>query len=70
MIVAGTPDCGKLREFGLWRSLVARLLGVQEVPSSNLGSPTKFLNNLQAQGPSEAWPTDLRHKNPRGALYL
>jgi hypothetical protein len=27
---------------GLWRSLVARLSGGQEVPSSNLGSPTIF----------------------------
>ncbi len=28
------------RSVGLWRSLVARFLGVEEVPSSNLGSPT------------------------------
>ena len=26
---------------------LARLLGVQEVPSSNLGGPTKFLKDLQ-----------------------
>lgn len=30
----------KMKRFGLWRSLVARLLGVQEVVSSNLASPT------------------------------
>ena len=30
-----------LEEIGLWRSLVARLNGVQEAPSSNLGSPTR-----------------------------
>jgi hypothetical protein len=29
-----------LGEFGTWRSLVARLLGVQEVPGSNPGVPT------------------------------
>ena len=29
--------------FGPWRSLVARLLGVQEVASSNLAGPTNFL---------------------------
>src|SRR5688572_28466897 len=33
---------------GTWRSLVARTLGVGEVPSSNLGVPTK--NRRQAAG--------------------
>jgi hypothetical protein len=30
---------------------LARLLGVQEVPSSNLGGPTKFLKHLEAFNP-------------------
>lgn len=34
------PNFAKMKRFGLWRSLVARLLGVQEVVSSNLASPT------------------------------
>ena len=34
------------RWVGPWRSLVARFLGVEEVPSSNLGGPTNLLNNL------------------------
>ena len=29
--------------FGAWRSLVARLVRDQEVPSSNLGAPTTYL---------------------------
>ena len=33
---------------GAWRSLVARLLWEQEVPSSNLGAPTKFLSIMLA----------------------
>ena len=32
---------------GCGAAWLARLLGVQEVPSSNLGSPTKFLKELQ-----------------------
>ena len=32
---------------GCGAAWLARLLGVQEVPSSNLGSPTKFLKDLQ-----------------------
>ena len=35
---------------GCGAAWLARLLGVQEVPSSNLGSPTKFLKDLQAPG--------------------
>ena len=31
---------------GAWRSLEARLLWEQEVPSSNLGAPTNDFNNL------------------------
>src|ERR1035438_7025507 len=31
---------------GCGAAWLARLLGVQEVPSSNLGSPTIFFNNL------------------------
>jgi len=38
--------CATLIKFGLWRSLVARLLGVQEVPGSNPGSPTKVFKDL------------------------
>ena len=33
---------------------LARLLGVQEVPSSNLGGPTKFLIDLQPRRSSQA----------------
>ena len=33
--------------FGLWRSLVARLLGVQEVVGSNPASPTKVFNQMR-----------------------
>jgi hypothetical protein len=32
---------------GAWRSLVAHLHGVQGVPSSNLGAPTNFFNDLR-----------------------
>ncbi len=32
--------------FGAWRSLVARLVRDQEVPSSNLGAPTIILKDL------------------------
>ena len=32
---------------GAWRSLEARLLWEQEVPSSNLGAPTNKINNLR-----------------------
>jgi hypothetical protein len=34
---------------GCGAAWLARLLGVQEVPSSNLGSPTKFFKGLQAK---------------------
>lgn len=34
-----------LCSFGPWRSLVARLLGVQEAASSNLAGPTKSFNH-------------------------
>ena len=37
-----------LKALGPWRSLVARLLGVQEVPSSNLGGPTNIINGIGA----------------------
>src|ERR1035437_5969377 len=53
--------------FGLWRSLVSRLLGVQEVPSSNLGSPTKFLKELQTRDPLQVafWsPTGVQNWTP------
>ena len=33
----------KEHRVGAWRSLVAHLHGVQGVPSSNLGAPTKFI---------------------------
>jgi hypothetical protein len=33
--------------YGTWRSLVARTLGVREVPSSNLGVPTILINHLR-----------------------
>src|ERR1035438_5452011 len=49
-------DQDPLRGDAVWRTMedsgrgaawLARLLGVQEVPSSNLGGPTKFLKGLQ-----------------------
>ncbi len=39
---------------GPWRSLVARFLGVEEVPSSNLGGPTNVFNKLR---PGVTWPS-------------
>jgi hypothetical protein len=36
-----------LRQIGAWRSLVARLLWEQEVPSSNLGAPTNNSKHLE-----------------------
>ena len=51
---------------------LARLLGVQEVPSSNLGGPTKYLKELQAaESPEMAfWHPDGvqngRQRHPRG----
>ena len=35
---------------GCGAAWLARLLGVQEVPGSNPGSPTKFLIDLQTRG--------------------
>ena len=45
---------------GAWRSLVARLTGGQEVPSSNLGAPTISLTPLAF---SPARP-DMRREDP------
>ena len=42
---ASKPYCAILKKFGPWRSLVARLLGVQEVVSSNLAGPTKLVTS-------------------------
>ena len=36
-----------LPQIGAWRSLVARLLWEQEVPSSNLGAPTNNFKHLE-----------------------
>ena len=36
-----------MEDSGRGAAWLARLLGVQEVPSSNLGGPTKFLKDLQ-----------------------
>ena len=44
---AATPSRKlQYRWVGPWRSLVARFLGVEEVPSSNLGGPTNDSKNL------------------------
>ena len=44
---AATPSRKlQCRWVGPWRSLVARFLGVEEVPSSNLGGPTNDSKNL------------------------
>ena len=40
-------EVGKI--IGAWLSLVERLNGVQEVPSSNLGAPTIVSENLAWQ---------------------
>jgi hypothetical protein len=40
-------DWKELKKSGRGAAWLARLLGVQEVPSSNLGGPTKFLIALQ-----------------------
>jgi hypothetical protein len=39
---------GILLGVGVWRSLVAHLNGVQEVPRSNRGTPTTFLSTEEA----------------------
>jgi hypothetical protein len=46
--------CDRLVISGRGAAWLARLLGVQEVPSSNLGGPTKFLKGLQRPHPSKA----------------
>ena len=50
---------------GCGAAWLARLLGVQEVPSSNLGSPTKFLKDLQTSFLNETsvWsPTGVQNR--------
>src|ERR1035437_3275583 len=42
-------------------------LGVQEVPSSNLGSPTKFLKELQTKDPFR-WPFGVQLESKTGRL--
>src|ERR1039457_1904669 len=52
---------------GCGAAWLARLLGVQEVPSSNLGSPTKFLKELQTADPPQVafWsPTGVQNLTP------
>ena len=39
--------CGRMKRSGRGAAWLARLLGVQEVPSSNLGGPTKRFKRLQ-----------------------
>src|ERR1700733_412861 len=48
----GTAD--RLVISGRGAAWLARLLGVQEVPGSNPGGPTKFLKELQRPHPSKA----------------
>ena len=45
----GPPGYHKMQRtpLGAWRSLVARLLWEQEVPSSNLGAPTNDFKHLE-----------------------
>jgi hypothetical protein len=47
-LLGGMIDCCQLFISGRGAAWLARLLGVQEVPSSNLGGPTKFLKELEA----------------------
>jgi hypothetical protein len=57
---------------GCGAAWLARLLGVQEVPSSNLGSPTKFLIQLQTPDPPEGavWsPTGVQNGRPGCGLH-
>ena len=42
------------------------LLGVQEVPSSNLGSPTKFLKDLQKLESCSIWLSGVQLESKRG----
>ncbi len=50
-----TLHCARIAfAVGLWRSLVARLNGVQEAPRSNRGSPTKAY--LAGKMPQETPP--------------
>ena len=52
---------------GCGAAWLARLLGVQEVPSSNLGSPTKFLKDLRTRNPPQvaSWsPTGVQNWTP------
>src|SRR5580704_1935461 len=52
---------------------LARLLGVQEVPSSNLGGPTKFLKDLQAPtlpGPPFWCPIGVQTWTPAAAARI
>ena len=47
MHVGDHSHCLIVIDFGAWRSLVARLVRDQEVPSSNLGAPTILLKNFR-----------------------
>ena len=47
MHVGDHSHCLIVIDFGAWRSLVARLVRDQEVPSSNLGAPTILFNNFR-----------------------
>ena len=61
-----------MNDSGCGAAWLARLLGVQEVPSSNLGSPTKFLKDLET-GPfpvSEFWSPLGVQKWPSAAELL
>ena len=56
---------------GCGAAWLARLLGVQEVPSSNLGSPTKFIKDLRTVVRLDAafWgPIGVQMQDSRGMI--
>ena len=60
-------ECGKLNISGRGAAWLARLLGVQEVPGSNPGGPTKYLKDLRAfneMGRAQSVPIHSAHCTP------
>src|SRR5579862_4038593 len=47
MLPSVRAPCGTIEKSGRGAAWLARLLGVQEVPGSNPGGPTKYLIDLQ-----------------------
>src|ERR1700735_3244951 len=49
--------CARMNYSGCGAAWLARLLGVQEVPGSNPGSPTTLTPPLLRASPVSAWPS-------------